>query len=196
MSRLRCGWMAGGGGGARMDRRAVKAGSVAVAAIAMTLSGCSSSEANHPGNTGGSSISSAVETRSTHEAEAAGSRGCQAPSKSVLPQWAGAVMSTPSAPRAHLTGSQGRIVAVPFGWPLQGGAKSDPDRANKILWIARSSGSGPLRIKAVDQKSGMEVTRVLTDGPGPSYVTMPRPGCWKFNLSWSGQTDHLFVRYY
>jgi hypothetical protein len=35
----------------------------------------------------------------------------------------------------------------------------------------------------------------LPEGPGPSYVDMPVPGCWTLHLSWGGRTDELSLRY-
>jgi hypothetical protein len=35
----------------------------------------------------------------------------------------------------------------------------------------------------------------LPNGPGPSYVNMPEPGCWTLHLSWAGHTDQLSLRY-
>jgi hypothetical protein len=35
----------------------------------------------------------------------------------------------------------------------------------------------------------------LPNGPGPSYVDMPAPGCWTLHLSWAGHADQLSLRY-
>ncbi len=29
----------------------------------------------------------------------------------------------------------------------------------------------------------------------PSYVTVPKPGCWSFTLRWGSHTDHLSLRF-
>lgn len=69
-----------------------------------------------------------------------------------------------------------------------------PDRANKILWVSRVS-SGPMTIRATLAGSTRTAVVNLPDGPGPSYVDMPAPGCWTLHLSWGGQTDQLSLRY-
>jgi hypothetical protein len=35
-------------------------------------------------------------------------------------------------------------------------------------------------------------------GPGeiyPSYVNVPKPGCWQLSLRWAGHSDQLTLRY-
>jgi hypothetical protein len=98
------------------------------------------------------------------------------------------------APPPHLVGARNQIVAVTFGWPLHAPGPS-PGRSNKILWLART-GSGPLRIDAQEQQSGRTVSVTLPDGPGPSQVNMPQPGCWRFILTWADNRDEMFVRYF
>ena len=111
----------------------------------------------------------------------------------MLPAWARAGFDPPTDPVSHWVGDEQAIVAVPFGWPLRD--RQPQGRDNKILWIARS-GQGPLSIVAVEQRTGESVTQELPQGPGPSVVTMPRPGCWRFTLRWADQHDELLVRYY
>src|SRR5262249_33985344 len=38
-------------------------------------------------------------------------------------------------------------------------------------------------------------SRVLPNGPGPSSVDLPAPGCWTLNLSWAGHHDQLDLWY-
>ncbi len=66
--------------------------------------------------------------------------------------------------------------------------------ANKILWVSRVS-SGPMTIRATLAGSARTAIVKLPDGPGPSYVNMPAPGCWSLHLSWGGHTDQLSLRY-
>jgi hypothetical protein len=66
--------------------------------------------------------------------------------------------------------------------------------ANKILWVSRVS-SGPMTIRATLAGSSRTAAVYLPDGPGPSYVDMPAPGCWTLHLSWAGHTDQLSLRY-
>jgi len=42
---------------------------------------------------------------------------------------------------------------------------------------------------------GKPVTETVAGGPGPSYVNMPSPGCWRMTLTWSGYRDSLDLDY-
>jgi hypothetical protein len=53
----------------------------------------------------------------------------------------------------------------------------------------------PLVIRATLAGSTRTATVSLPDGPGPSYVNLPAPGCWTLRLSWGGHTDRLMLRY-
>lgn len=107
-----------------------------------------------------------------------------------LPEWASSAFSEP--PR-QLVGAEGRIIAVPFGWPLHA-PEQVADRSNKILWLAEVGG-GPLVIDAEEVASGRTTSVTLPGGPGPSIVDMPAPGCWRFSLTWADQHDEVLVRY-
>lgn len=56
-----------------------------------------------------------------------------------------------------------------------------------------------LRISAQRMKGshrvGRPVVRVVRGGPGPSYVNLPAPGCWRLTLRWSGRSDQLDLDY-
>jgi hypothetical protein len=52
-----------------------------------------------------------------------------------------------------------------------------------------------MTIRATLAGSTRTATVDLPDGPGPSYVDMPAPGCWTLHLSWGGHTDQLSLRY-
>jgi hypothetical protein len=69
-----------------------------------------------------------------------------------------------------------------------------PGVHNKVLWVARG-GYGPLHIRAQLQGTSRTVTRLLPNGPGPSYVNMPAAGCWQMSLTWSGHHDTIALRY-
>lgn len=68
-------------------------------------------------------------------------------------------------------------------------------RQNKILWVARVSGVGPLRIAAHLMSSDVAVVRHVRGGPGPSIIDLPAAGCWRFDLTWSGYSDQVYVAY-
>ncbi|HUY59356.1 MAG TPA: hypothetical protein VMV16_06565 [Solirubrobacteraceae bacterium] len=92
------------------------------------------------------------------------------------------------------------VTAVIFGYPLQAG--SPKVRQNKVLWIMRLSRRGlPLHITARPLHSSHPVvkeTEPADSSPGqiyPSYVNVPRAGCWRINLRWAGHSDQLALRY-
>jgi hypothetical protein len=94
----------------------------------------------------------------------------------------------------HVVGRAGNIVAILWATPDALHVPALADRANKILWVSRVS-SGPMTIRATLAGSSRTATVNLPDGPGPSYVNMPSPGCWTLRLSWGGHTDQLSLRY-
>jgi hypothetical protein len=94
----------------------------------------------------------------------------------------------------HVLGAAGKIVAILWVNSDALHAPPLPNRANKILWVSRVS-AGPMTIQATLAGSTRTATVYLPNGPGPSYVDMPAPGCWTLHLSWAGQTDELSLRY-
>jgi hypothetical protein len=125
----------------------------------------------------------------------ASANGCAGhPPVSPLPVWARSGFTPPDIPMPHVTGTAGNIVAILWATPDALHAPALPDRANKILWVSRVS-SGPMTIRATLAGSTRTATVNLPDGPGPSYVDMPAPGCWTLHLSWGGHTDQLSLRY-
>jgi hypothetical protein len=76
-------------------------------------------------------------------------------------------------------------------------APSLANRNNKILWVSRLSQQlpAPLVIRATLNGTGRTVTREVIGGPGPSIIDLPAPGCWTFDLNWSGHHDELDLRY-
>ncbi len=121
--------------------------------------------------------------------------GCKnAVIRAPLPTWARAGFSPPGQTATYVQGVGGDIVGVLFGWPLT----SPPPRGrqNKILWVARvSAGGDPLRIAARLVNSDVAVVRQIQGGPGPSIVDLPAAGCWRFDLTWSGHSDQLYIPY-
>lgn len=109
----------------------------------------------------------------------------------LLPTWARVGFSPAGLTTPHVFGTQGEILAVLF---VQLRVHQPEDTGNKILWVAKA-GYGPLHISAHREGSSQTVTRVLPDGPGPSYVDMPAAGCWQMSLTWSGYHDTLALRY-
>ena len=124
--------------------------------------------------------------------------GCRSTvSTGVLPSWARAGFFGPQPPRVpHVLGTHGRIVAILFGGELH--APPSPDLRNKILWVSPTGGEEPLRIDATHAGDGAHAHRRIAQGPGPSYLDLPGPGCWHLGLSWGvagRQKDSLDLTY-
>jgi hypothetical protein len=117
----------------------------------------------------------------------------------VVPAWARTGFSEPRPRTPHVLGEHGRIAALVFGYPLlsPAGAK----RANKILWVSRVSPEALSDLRIVAQRMvgaravGPAVRRTVAGGPGPSIVDLPKPGCWRLGLRWSGRADTLDLQY-
>jgi len=101
--------------------------------------------------------------------------------RGVLPAWARTGFSEAEPKMPHVVGDDGRIAAVLFGDPLL--APPDPDRANKILWVARETPQPPARLTIRAQQGDRTLTRTVD--VGPSSVDLPQ-GCWHLELSWTG----------
>jgi hypothetical protein len=115
----------------------------------------------------------------------------------ALPQWAWAGFSNPRAGGVpYVLGDRRDMVAVLFGQPLS--APEGKDHSNKILWVSRRGQVPlePLVVKAskVDPAwlgpPQAPVVRTIADGPGPSYLDLPSPGCWHVDLSWDNGKQH------
>jgi len=113
----------------------------------------------------------------------------------ALPAWARTGFSDDGSGIPHVFGSSGRILGVLFGNPLT--APPRPDRANKILWVSRLpvTAGDPLRITARLDGTAETESREVTGGPGPSIIDLPRPGCWRLTLDWSGHTETMDLTY-
>jgi hypothetical protein len=119
--------------------------------------------------------------------------------KGVLPVWARTGFSSPRPRMPHVMGRDGGIVAIEFGYPLL--SPPSPDRANKILWVGKAPRKlSNLWIRAQRMEGtravGQPTTRLLRNGPGPSYVDVPEAGCWRLSLTWAdGRHDTLDLQY-
>jgi hypothetical protein len=85
-----------------------------------------------------------------------------------------------------------------YGYPLRAGHPTD--RNNKILWLVNlGPRTGALNITA--HLIGATATPVSTgaafipSGDAPSIVDLPEPGCWEFDLSWSGHQAAVDISY-
>lgn len=112
----------------------------------------------------------------------------------VLPTWARIGFTPPTEPMPYVLGDNGDIVAILWAEhdPLQ--VPPAADRNNKILWVSRV-GAGAPNIRATLESSGQTVTRSVPDGPGPSIIDLPAPGCWSFDLTWGTGHDRIRLEY-
>lgn len=114
-----------------------------------------------------------------------------------LPEWARSGFTPPDQAVRYVIGERSRIVGVVFGYPLTA-PRGQGDRNNKILWVGNAAEPGaPPDLVIVGHLNGTATTarRTVAGGPGPSIVDMPKPGCWTFDLTWSGVHDRLAVPY-
>ncbi len=111
-----------------------------------------------------------------------------------LPVWARAGFSDPAG-NPFTVGAQGDIAAVVFGTPLR--APADAGTTNKILWVARETPSPDDHLVITGTLEGSTATHKveLPTAPGPSYVDMPRAGCWHLELRWGSNTDSVDLRW-
>lgn len=139
---------------------------------------------------GAAALAVALLTGSGHGGPPATGPSCVAVD-GVLPAWARGGFSDPEPVQPHVLGDHGEIVGVLWG-PLS--APPTPDLGNKILWVAREPSGGPLVITA-HRGTEPPTVQVLPDGPGPSNVDLPAPGCWTLDLTWPGHTDSVRLPY-
>lgn len=115
--------------------------------------------------------------------------------RDALPGWARTGFHGDGSGVPHVFGEHREIVAVLFNYPPV--ASADPDEGNKILWVSRlpQRPMRPLTIKAELAGTTTAVTREVAAGPGPSMINLPRAGCWRLALAWSGHTDAMTLAF-
>lgn len=120
---------------------------------------------------------------------------CGSPvSTGALPAWARAGFNDDGSGIPHVAGRSGDILAIVFGSPLS--APPSADHNNKILWVSKAPlTGGDLKISASLDGTGETAERAVTGGPGPSTVDLPKAGCWRLTLNWSGHTDTMDLTY-
>jgi hypothetical protein len=114
---------------------------------------------------------------------------------SVLPTWARTGFSDPEPRMPVVYSRSGDMVAIIFASPL-----SSPEAAgaaNKILWVTDTPAAPGEALHIVGRlEGGTAVSQTSVDGgPGPSYVDVPVPGCWVFQLSWGTHRDVIALPY-
>lgn len=99
------------------------------------------------------------------------------------------------------------VVAIPpsaagfiFGYPLRAGHPQSP--TNKILWVVGLPRNGsPLEVSGRPLNAttpSIHQTQLADSGPGeiyPSIIDVPKPGCWRFDLSWAGNHTAVDLEY-
>jgi hypothetical protein len=117
-----------------------------------------------------------------------------------LPVWARAGFHPPGVSIGHVMGVRGDIIAILSSGPKTSlYAPPHKNHNNKILWVSRLPlpvmSLSPLTIRATLNGTHLGASRELPNGPGPSFVNLPAPGCWTLNLSWAGHHDQVDLWY-
>jgi hypothetical protein len=112
------------------------------------------------------------------------------------PAWA-AHSNPPAAITPHATATGDSAAAFIFGYPLRAG--NPRGKRNKILWLLRQPGTGLIVRATPLHATTPAITVKLTDDAGfetyPSYVNVPRAGCWHLTLRWAGHTASIDLDY-
>jgi hypothetical protein len=114
------------------------------------------------------------------------------------PSWSAAAWSESPGFKLPYALASGDSAAAFLWVRLRAGAPINP--ANKVLWVVRYPRHGhPLRILARDGATPALHTRSswpADASPGeiyPSYLNLPKPGCWQLTLRWGSHTARLAV---
>jgi hypothetical protein len=112
------------------------------------------------------------------------------------PSWSAAAWSQSPGFKLPYALASGDSAAAFLWVRLRAGAPTNP--ANKVLWVVRYPRHGhPLRILARDGARPALIARSswpADSSPGeiyPSYLNLPKPGCWQLTLRWGSHTAHL-----
>jgi hypothetical protein len=116
----------------------------------------------------------------------------------VIPSWARAGFSDPNPRMRFEVGRRGETVALLWAYPLL--SPPPTTHSNKILWVSHTPTNGSALLITAQRMTGAKpvggaVHRQVVGGPGPSIINLPVTGCWRLDLSWSGQRDSLDIDY-
>src|SRR5260370_10482470 len=79
---------------------------------------------------------------------------------------------------------------------LNGNGLSFPAGQAWMTWLHRKVITiSSLTIRATLNGTHLVASRELSNGPGPSFVNLPAPGCWTLDLSWAGHQDQVDLWY-
>jgi len=174
---------------------------VLLAAVGVLAASCSTGSTPAPASssaaTGATRATRATGSATAAGAGAAGGDCSAAPPVSPLPTWARSGFHPPDTPMPHVLGKNGNIIAILWARKNALHAPPLPSVSNKILWVSKAPlvPLSPLKIHAILAGSGRTVNTYVTGGPGPSIIDLPAAGCWTLDLSWSGHTDQVRLRY-
>jgi hypothetical protein len=181
------------GGGINMWGGAMKLTGRVVLPLVLLVAGCSAeaSPQPHAASAPAGKVSAQPQAAPAGKASPCGS----AVVTDALPTWARAGFSDDGSGTPHVFGRSGDILGVMFGAPLK--APPAPDRSNKILWVSRAPliMGDDLKITAKLDGGDETVEREVLGGPGPSIIDLPKAGCWRLTLRWSGHTDTMDLTY-
>lgn len=119
----------------------------------------------------------------------------------VPPVWTASAWSdsSPGFTVPYALASGDAAAAFFFAPALRAGHPSNP--TNKVLWVVRFRRDGhPLLITAQPSSNPSLVVRIsrpADSSPGeiyPSYVDLPKPGCWRLALAWGAHRASIDVR--
>lgn len=112
------------------------------------------------------------------------------------PSWSRAAWSDSPGFRLPYAVASGDSAAAFLWVRLRAGDPSNP--ANKVLWVTRyPRNHSPLRISARWGRDPSVTTHSVwpaDSSPGeiyPSYVNLPRAGCWQLTLRWNGHVASM-----
>ena len=112
-----------------------------------------------------------------------------------LPTWARAGFHGPPFNAwPYVTSSRTDIVGVLFGYPLAAPPRGENEAQNKILWVPKDPSAGELTVTAhlVGTNDNVDIGDISF---GPSIVDVPKSGCWRFTLQWTGGVETVDIVY-
>lgn len=133
----------------------------------------------------------------------AGANGCT-PARTHVgapPAWTASAWSdsSPGFTVPYALASGDSAAAFMFSHALRVGHPTDP--ANKVLWVVRYPRDGkPLIITArwsEDPSLKVRISQPANSSPGeiyPTYIDLPKPGCWKLGLKWGAHRANVDLR--
>jgi hypothetical protein len=79
------------------------------------------------------------------------------------------------------------------GWTLAADRRA-PEGQNKILWVPKDPSAGELMVTGhlVGTYDNVDIGDISF---GPSFVNVPKPGCWRFTLQWMGGPETVDIVY-